>query len=577
MNTWVHMKVRRRGFLELFASSPCQCATRPKRPQCLILLLLLSLIAGCVPKTGTSGRDSRQRSTQKVRVMAGRQEIPEDLLVPTGTVLVIRPGTHLRMGPNVRIHVDGRIIAQGTKEEPIVFSTAKDGTYWRGIEIKASEKPPKLNRFWKWLTKGDSKTETLFFDKIRNGNWFEQCVFRNLATAKIQWERDNKWRGTIEAYDTALRVKNCRFEDVLYFGAVLSQRSYVVVDGNQFDSKTLHKAINSTDRVVGVFFNNTIRGHRTENFRCADGIWVKSFVGLIASNLIETVADDGLDLDASRTIVIGNKIVEAHDDGIDVSNEGFAYLIKNKISGISENGVLVSNGSQAFLDGDRITKSLVGLTARDGGWARGRHMEISDNRTGLLLFQQIPCALTKADYQRVKSQIQAMPLDEIKKQQELRVVRKAQDDASSTAVGDMLDRYYAFKGDRWILSAEKPETLGELDDLMKVFKLIDIFSTEYVATPETAADPLCQALKTRVFLGESSVTTNQRDVAAFHGYEMEFDSTRFSDASTTREVESKVKRFSQSSNIEMDTSALEVNAERIIQEIGKLDLNVPRF
>jgi hypothetical protein len=349
------------------------------------------------------------------------------------------------------------------------------------------------------------------------------------------------------------------------------------VDGNQFDSKTLHKAINSTDRVVGVFFNNTIRGHRTENFRCADGIWVKSFVGLIASNLIETVADDGLDLDASRTIVIGNRIVEAHDDGIDVSNEGFAYLIKNQISGITENGVLVSNGSQAFLDGDRITKSFAGLTARDGGWAQGRHLEISDNRTGLLLFQQIPCALTKTDYQKVKSQIQAMPLDEIRKQQELRVVRKAQDDASSAAVGDMLDRYYSLKGDRWVLSAEKPETLGELDDLMKVFKLIDIFGTEYVTTPETAAAPLCQALKTRVFLGDSSVTTNQRDVAAFHGYEMELDSTRFSDAGTAREVESKVKRFSQSLYVEMDTNALEVNSQRIIQEIGKLDLSVPRF
>ncbi len=232
---------------------------------------------------------------------------------------------------------------------------------------------------------------------------------------------------------------------------------------------------------------------------------------------------------------------------------------------------------RCILDGDRITKSLAGLTARDGGWAQGRHMEISDNRTGVLLFQQIPCALTKADYQRVKTQIQAMPLDEIRKQQELRVVRKANDDASSTAVGDMLDRYYSLKNDRFVLSIDKPESLGELDDLMKVFKLVDIFGTEYVKTAETAADPLCQALKTRVSLSDSVVTTNQRDVAAFHGYEMEFASTRFSDAGTTRDAESKVKRFSQSLNIEMDTSALETNAQRIIQELGKLEAATPTW
>ncbi len=143
-------------------------------------------------QSGNRAASTASELHSNVRVMDGVQEILEDFLVPKGTVLIIRPGTHLRMGPNVRIHVEGRIIARGTQEAPIVFSAAKAGTYWRGIEIKASERPPKLNRYWKWLTKGDSKSETVFFDKIRNGNWFEHCVFRNLATAKIQWERDQQ-------------------------------------------------------------------------------------------------------------------------------------------------------------------------------------------------------------------------------------------------------------------------------------------------------------------------------------------------------------------------------------------------
>jgi hypothetical protein len=507
--------------------------------------------------------------------MQGSHEITEDLVVPEGTVLSISPGTHLQMGPNVRIQVQGRIVARGTQEAPIVFSAAKSGTYWRGVKIQGAERAPQLGRFWTWLTRGDAEAERAFFDKIQNGNWFEHCVFKNLATEKIQWERENKWRASIEAYDTSLRVENSSFDDVLYFGAVLSQRSYVVVNGNRFDSRTLHKAINSTDRVVGVFFNNVIRGHRTENFRCADGIWVKTFVGLIADNLIETVADDGLDLDGSRTIVTGNRIIEAHDDGVDVSNEGFAYLIHNQISGITENGVLASNGAQVLLEGVQISKSQAGLTARDGGWALGRHVEISNNRTGVLLFQQIPCALTKSDYQRVKAQIQAMPLDQIKKQQELRVVRKAEDQASSTAVGDLLDRYYTLKGDRYVLSVEKPDTLGELDDLMKVFKLTDIFGTEYVTTAETAIDPVCQALKTRVSLVDSSVTANQRDLAAYHGYELEFTTTAFTDADTAREVGAKVRRFSQSLAIDTNASTLEANAKRVTQALATLEVRLP--
>jgi hypothetical protein len=507
--------------------------------------------------------------------MMGNQDIAEDLLVPKGTVLLIRPGAHLRMAPNARIYVEGRVVAQGTKEQPIVFSAAKAGTYWRGIKIAGEERAPKLNRFWTWLTKGDPEAERFFFEKLQNGNWFEHCVFRNLATEKIQWERENKWRGSIEAYDTSLRVKDSTFEDVLYFGAVLSQRSYVVVDGSQFDSQTLHKAINGTDRVVGIFFDNTIRGHRTANFRCADGIWVKTFVGLIASNRIETVADDGLDLDGSRTIVIGNDIIGAHDDGIDVSNEGLAYLIRNRISEISENGVLASNGSQVFMDELQITKSPAGLTARDGGWAQGHHVAISNNVTGVLLFQQIPCALTRPDYEKVKAQIRAMPLDQIKAQQELSVVRKAKDDASPEMVGDLLDRYYTLKADRYILTAEKPDSLGELDDLMKVFKLVDIFRTEYVTTAETTSDPLCQALKTRVSLADSTVTANQRDVAAYHDYELAFASTAFSNAVTAREVESKLRQFSVSPRGEMNTSGLEANSRHVIQTLGSLEVSLP--
>jgi hypothetical protein len=256
-------------------------------------------------------------------------------------------------------------------------------------------------------------------------------------------------------------------------------------------------------------------------------------------------------LDGSRTIVTGNRIIEAHDDGVDVSNEGFAYLIHNQISGITENGVLASNGAQVLLEGVQISKSQAGLTARDGGWALGRHVEISNNRTGVLLFQQIPCALTKSDYQRVKAQIQAMPLDQIKKQQELRVVRKAEDQASSTAVGDLLD------------------------DLMKVFKLTDIFGTEYVTTAETAIDPVCQALKTRVSLVDSSVTANQRDLAAYHGYELEFTTTAFTDADTAREVGAKVRRFSQSLAIDTNASTLEANAKRVTQALATLEVRLP--
>jgi len=220
----------------------------------------------------------------------GEVVLEDDYTVIEPDTLFIAPGTRVRLGNDVRLIVDGRIVARGTAEEPIVFEASQEGGYWRGIKINGLDDPPDIDAYWRWIERGDNEKQREFFEKIDGGNIFEHCIFRNLATKTRKFERVNKWKGSIEAYNTSLRVSHCRFEDVLYFGGVLVQRARVVANDNTFDDETIHKALNGTDSVVGLFSNNTVRGHRKKNQRCADGIWTKQFVGLAADNTIDTVA-----------------------------------------------------------------------------------------------------------------------------------------------------------------------------------------------------------------------------------------------------------------------------------------------
>jgi Right handed beta helix region len=512
------------------------------------------------------GEDVGELQGSDMRI-SGEVSLTKDLSVPEGATLVVKPGSRLLIGNDVRIFVDGKIVARGTPEKPIVFEGSGEGVYWRGIEIKGLGEDPDVDAYWDWIEKGDKDREDIFFRKVDSGNVFEHCVFRNAATKSRKFARKNKWKGTIEAYNTALRVSHCTFEDILFFGAVLTQRSYVVVNGCVFDDETLHKAINSTDRAVGVFCDNTISGHRKENHRCADGVWTKkSFVGLVAGNRIDTVGDDGVDMDGSRVVVYGNEIRGNWDDGIDVDNKGLCYAIKNTVTGVAENGILVSDESEAVVVGNGIEECANGLTLRDGATVVANENQILRNTRGVILFQNIPVALTEGDFESVTRQIKSFTPSQIDEMEYIDGI------TSPDQLIEVLEYFYVLKDGYWRFGEVDFEQVSEFDSLKKIFKLVDVLALEYVPEEVVEGHALREALKNGIYITGSTVKDNGEDIAAFHGYRLKMDEAEmeFTDddsrALAVRQCQCE-EGYTCDLVEKLNTAGVEVNARRIARRV----------
>jgi len=542
--------------------------TALNKPLLIIFTACFIIFTACSNQANSD--KNKNENEYKTTTFKGEIEITEDLIIPEGELLIIEPGTILKISDKVSLLIEGRILANGTKENPVIFEGDKEGTYWRGIKITGLNDPPEGDRFWNWIENGDKATEDEFFGFIDQGHVFEHCIFRNLATDSRSFERKNKWKGSIEAYNTSLRVSNCRFEDILHFGAVLSQRSYVVANDNLFDDITMHKALNSTDRSVGLFFNNTITGHRSCNARCADGIWTKNFVGLIAANTVTDVADDGIDTDNSRVVIFQNNVNGVFDDGIDIDNGGLCYIIDNVIEKVNENGILISDGSEAILIRNNISESPYGLALRDGSEAVSEGLQITDNGHGIIIYQNIPVAISGVDYSRIREEISGLTVDEIFEAEYIDGTEGPEDLLA------LLDKYYVQKDDYWMFNKDKFSEIKKLDPLKKTFKIVGTYDLETISNAEIRLHPLAAALKNGLFLSGAQVKNNESDVSLYHDYNLKIESTEFTSEEIAKEINDNCK-CDENHKCEIidkiNTSGVEINAKKIIKRIQQTTAN----
>lgn len=529
----------------------------------VIPVIMAIALASC---QGTRNDDSSHDENPDVITFSGEKTLLADYVVNENELLEIREGTTIRLGNNVRIIVRGKIIARGTEKAPVSFTSVNDTLWWRGIEIQDLEDIPETDRYAGWLEYGNKETGDGFFASIKEGNVFDYCVFENAIPESRSFERKNKWMAVIEAYNTSLRVSNCVFRKIYYYGGVLTQRSLVVVDNCTFDDEDIHKAINSTDRSVGIFYNNTIVGHRSVNARCADGIWMKKSVALIANNDISTVADDGIDTDQSRVVVFRNVVKSVLDDGIDIDNGGYGFLIENDIEGVAENGILVSDGSEIIANRNRVKASASGLILRDGAEVVSEGLQISENGIGISLYQNIPVAMTSSDYRVVKEKIGEMPMDVIFDEEFIDGVETHDD------IYDLLDEYYEDRGDYRIFKKEKFENVSKLDPLKKVFKLAGILDFEEFQNSETRLHPLSMKTKNGLYLSGAEVKSNKEDVALYHDYNLKIEHTSFTDEETEKGILENC-RCDENHRCEiidkLNTSGVESNAVKIIRRIDR--------
>ncbi len=74
-----------------------------------------------------------QAGERVLRIRAGTWDVPEDLVLPTGTALLAEPGTTLRFGANAAMVVNGPVLFEGEADAPIVLEPT--GETWPGLAV----------------------------------------------------------------------------------------------------------------------------------------------------------------------------------------------------------------------------------------------------------------------------------------------------------------------------------------------------------------------------------------------------------------------------------------------------------
>jgi parallel beta-helix repeat protein len=495
-------------------------------------------------------------SLNKIIINSGDYYFPNGITVKTGEVLIIKPGARLKMGENTRIIIDGRIIAKGLEEQKIVFEASED--YWRGIKIDGTEDVPSSDDFWDWLTKGDKKKNEEFFKEIKKGNILKNCIFKNVSTESREFAIGNKWKSTVEAYNTSLEVSKSTFEDILHIGGVLTQRSYVVINENNFTAEDMHKDINCTDNSVVVVQGNKLIQNREKNQRCADGIWINNSTALVSNNFLSGIGDDGIDTDNSKIVILNNEVNAVLDDGIDVDKGGEAFIIGNTVRSSKENGILISEQSKAILVDNSISGSESGIALRDGSGVAGSDLKINNNKKGIFIFRSFPCSLTKNNFLKIKNEILKMTDNEVE-------ALKINGILSASDMIIILEGSYKQGGENYYFIKEDFQKR-----VQEIFKVMG-FSNSEMDFREVEKSGFCYELKNSLYLTSSSFKENEKELSVFDNYQLKMEDIIFDRKEKRSEME---KMFTDNFSCELvdslNIASVISSSKIIIKEIEKL-------
>ncbi len=235
--------------------------------------------------------------------------IDEDWIVPEHATVMIRPGTTVEIAEGATIRSFGRIVAQGTAEQPIAFTHQQDGTVWGVLALQGSG---------------------------ASGSRFEHVHFEHGSLARFGATR---YPGMVTVH---------RADDVLFQDCVFS---------NNLVGDDLFRAAHSTVDI------------RDSRFFAAnsDAIDYDYSKGTITRNHFENVGNDCIDLMTSSPDIVENTIEGCGDKGISVGEKSFPLVFNNLISH-AEVGIQVKDGSDPLILHDTIARCKVGIHAYRKNW-----------------------------------------------------------------------------------------------------------------------------------------------------------------------------------------------------------------
>jgi hypothetical protein len=261
--------------------------------------------------------------------------INSDMMIDKNVTLRIEPGTAVYFGTNVRVSLGmhARILAEGTREKPIIFCGIPGGQRWRYITINHvgvsdAEGDPE-NCFFHV----HAKDNTLFFLQALYGSFhLDHMTF---GTPGIRY---------LEMEGCSFMVSNCRFPGF--------DKPVQLVSG-EYGTLQNGRAIFYRN-----FFGKPSGSH--DPVDVTDGSWELSPRFQFIENVFMGSGDDLLDLDGTAAWVEGNILMHTHKDAANLSTGGASAISGGRDeggTGWTANHYIVGN---LFYDVDHAVKSKDG-------------------------------------------------------------------------------------------------------------------------------------------------------------------------------------------------------------------------
>jgi parallel beta-helix repeat protein len=240
--------------------------------------------------------------------------------------------------------VEGELIANGTEQNPIVFTRYRDGETW-GSLVFDSASPSQLNHcVVEYSSSAASYGGTNYSGAVAivgSHLEIESCLFQ-----KFPDESETAKGQGIDLSDGATaHISNSQF--LCMGGGVHTNRNYVVVENCVFGE--MHGGGN--DPV-------DINGDSTP-------------ASVVRNNVFQSSEDDGIDVDRSSPLISGNVIYSCTNKGVSVGGDS-QPRIENNVLAMNDIGIAAVDGASPLVINNTIAGNRIGIncfekTAGQGG------------------------------------------------------------------------------------------------------------------------------------------------------------------------------------------------------------------
>ena len=272
---------------------------------------------------------------------SGTVTLDSNVVVPTGIVLTIEPGTTVRMSNGITITIYGQLLADGNEARPILFTRYPSGNRWKQVRFAGAADSRFRHCIFEYANCAGAHQDYYVPGPNRYQYHeaivvlashvdFENCVFQRLPSTGGEGDAiavisdDANYPG-----NTSANIRGCRFLDIGQ--GIHTRYSYVLVEDCYFVGKTgdnddvdLYGESTPPCLIRRNLFDMPCEDDRVHPTKCS---------AIITENVIKgSSSDHGIVLrDKCTPIVTNNLIYNCPNGGIAVENACTAILVNNTI------------------------------------------------------------------------------------------------------------------------------------------------------------------------------------------------------------------------------------------------------